>query len=324
VRNTAFLCYNELMVDLLDFLFLPILFLIGLITGYQDFKEGKIKNKWIILGLVWGLGIYIFFLIWALVVPYTFILPSYIFKVFINSAIALVIGYLLWYFNLWSAGDAKLFFIFSLLLPLKYYWKTALPYFPSFALLINIFIPALLFLIGQNLFYFLKSISISKIAGFFSSGISKLKTTYPTFLKIFFGFFLIFITFQIIKNELANLFGQFGWWQASVLLLVIILRKSLNKVFQKNWFLCLFSLGIIFYLIFGYFAFSYSILAKLALLIRGSLFFMVIFMVASLLVSMFEESQKKHLPFAIWVMTGAIITMFLQSSLLSWLMQYLR
>jgi len=317
---------------LLDYLFLPVLFLIGLITSYQDFKEGKIKNKWIILGLVWVLGIYFLLLIWAFLAPYlsqifskefAFILPSYISKVFINSAIALVIGYLLWYFNLWSAGDAKLFFIFSLLLPLKYYWKTALPYFPSFVLLINIFIPALIFLMGQNLFYFLKSISVSKIAGFFSSGISKLKISYPTFLKNFFGFFLIFIIFQIIKNELANLFGQFGWWQASVLLLVTILRKSLNKVFQKNWFLCLFSLGIIFYLIFGYFAFSYSILSELTLLIRGSLFFMVIFMVIFLLLSMIEESQKKHLPFAIWVLVGTLITIIIKGSLIHWLMQYL-
>jgi len=107
------------------------------------------------------------------------------------------------------------------------------------------------------------------------------------------------------------------------LLLVTILRKSLNKVFQKNWFLCLFSLGIIFYLIFGYFAFSYSILSELTLLIRGSLFFMVIFMVASLLVSMFEESQKKHLPFAIWVMVGTLITIIIKGSLIHWLMQYL-
>jgi len=314
---------------LLDYLFLPVLFLIGLITSYQDFKEGKIKNKWIILGLVWGLGIYVLCLIWTLIVPYlsqifskelTFILPSYILKVLINSAIALIVGYLLWYFNLWSAGDAKLFFVFSLLLPLKYYWKTALPYFPSFSLLINIFIPALIFLVGQNFFYFLKSISIQKIINFWNSGRSKLKTNYPAYLKTFFGFFLIFAAFQIIRLELGNLIGQSGGWLIGVILLVTLARKPLNKVFQKNWFLILFCLGIIFYLAIGYPHF-YSGLAKLALLIKGSLFFMAVFMVISLLASVIEESQKKHLPFAIWAFIGVLITILLEGSLISLILQ---
>lgn len=316
---------------LLDFLFLPILFFIGFITSYQDFKEGKIKNKWIILGLVWGLGIYFLLLIWALIAPYLsqifskefiFILPSYILKVFINSALALIVGYLLWYFNFWSAGDAKLFFIFSLLLPLKYYWQSALPYFPSFALLINIFILVLIFLMGQNIFYFLKSISLSKISvsKAVSLNYAKFKTNYLTYLKTFFGFFLIFIVFQIIKIELDNFIGKASWWSASLMLLLVIVRKPFNKVFQKNWFLILSFLGLVFYLNSPYSHFS---LLDFPALIKNSLFFMAIFVIISLLTSMFEESQKKHLPFAIWVMLGTLITIIIKGSLINWLIQFL-
>ncbi|MBU2634963.1 hypothetical protein KJ841_00605, partial [Patescibacteria group bacterium] len=67
---------------ILDYLFLPLLFFIGLITSYQDFKEGKIKNKWIILGLIWGLGVYLLFLIFGSLSFY------YVSKVLINSIIA--------------------------------------------------------------------------------------------------------------------------------------------------------------------------------------------------------------------------------------------
>jgi len=149
---------------LFDFLLLPVLFFIGLVTSYQDFRYGKIKNKWTILGMAWGLGIYILCIIWALIFPYLsqifpkisfFILPSYILKVFINSAFALIVGYLLWSFDFWSAGDAKLFLVFSLLLPLKYYWKSALPYFPSFALN-QYFYSGLAVFNGAKSFLFLK------------------------------------------------------------------------------------------------------------------------------------------------------------------------
>lgn len=316
---------------LFDFLFLPVIFFIGLITSYQDFKEGKIKNKWIILGLVWGLGIYILFLIWALAVPYlsqiyskqfTFILPSYILKVFINSVIALIIGYLLWYFNLWSAGDAKLFFVFSLLLPLKYYWRTSLPYFPSFALLINIFIPLLLFLMGQNLFYFLKTISTSKITGFFGGNLLKFKTNYPLYLKEFLGFLLIFAIFQIIKYELGSWLGRFGQWQTLAFLLVMAARKPLRRVFKKTWVLTLIFLLIIFYLTVGQLFYSHGILSKVFSLIKNSVLFMLIFIIFSALLSYIQEEKKKHLPFAAWALVGVLLTIVLKGSLISLIMRF--
>ena len=317
-----------------DYLFLPVLFFIGLIISYQDFKEGKIRNKWIILGLVWSLGIYILFLVWALLAPYlsqiysrefTFVLPSYILKVFINSAIALVVGYLFWYFDLWSAGDAKLFFVFSLLLPLKYYWRTTLPYFPSFTLLINIFIPILLFLIGQDLFRLFKKIfPLKNISQIIKNNFLKLrkqlKTNYYIYSKTIFGFFLIFMGFRIIRLELSNWLNQYSWWSVAIVLLLVLVRQSLKKVFQKKWFLILFCLVIIFYLGIGYFFYAQGILTKLNFLIKGSLFFMIIFALVLVLVSRIEEGQKKHLPFAIWVLIGTLITMALKGSLIFWLL----
>ncbi len=319
---------------ILDYLFLPVLFFIGIVTSYQDFKEGKIKNKWIILGLVWGLGIYLLLLIWAFLNPFlsqvfsrefTFILPSYILKVFINSAIAIIFGYLLWHFDLWSAGDAKLFFVFTLLLPLRYYWWTALPYFPSFVLLINIFIPVLFFLIGQNLFYLFKKAFSFKNIGQIRQTIEykflklkkQFKNNYALYLKTFFGFFLIFMVFQIIRLELADRFGQVGWWQTISFLMIMAVQKSLRRVLEKNWVLILICLGVIFYLTDGYFFYSQEILSKIFLLIKGSMLFMAIFIIASALVSYVQEGQKKHLPFAVWALIGTILTIILRGSVVS-------
>ncbi len=137
-----------------DYLFLIPIFIIGLITSFEDFKYGKIKNKWIKIGFLWGITIFGLYILWNFtfwifehfgISPYSFSVFkfSYLGEVILNTSIALGIGFLMWFWNVWSAGDAKLFTLFSFLLPLKFYSKTYLSYFPSFALLLNIFIVAL-------------------------------------------------------------------------------------------------------------------------------------------------------------------------------------
>jgi len=161
-----------------DILFLPLLFFIGIITSYEDIKCGKVRNKWILLGLIWGLIIIIFFFVWYFVASpitryYYFEIQNlpdnspapvftvslvYLWRVILNVVIALLIAFLMWRFNAWAAGDAKLFVVYALLLPLTYYWKSYLPYFPSFVLLINIFIPIFLYLLIVSFIYYLKFI----------------------------------------------------------------------------------------------------------------------------------------------------------------------
>ena len=144
---------------ILTYLLLPVFFFIGLVTAYEDIRRGKIRNKWIVLGAIWALSIYFFFLIWNFFQfggPIGEISISFLWKSFLNGFTALCVAYLIWRFEGWSAGDAKLFFVFSLLIPISYYSKSYLPVFPSFALLVNIFIPILLFLIFASCFYLLR------------------------------------------------------------------------------------------------------------------------------------------------------------------------
>ncbi len=137
-----------------DYLFLIPLLAIATIAAWEDFKYGKIRNKWIKIGFLWALGLFALFILWNLsfwtleyfnIAPHSaFILRlSYLREVFLNTTLAFLVGFLMWRWNVWSAGDAKLFTLFALLLPLKFYSKTYLAYFPSFALLLNIFTIAL-------------------------------------------------------------------------------------------------------------------------------------------------------------------------------------
>ncbi len=331
---------------ILDYLFLPVLFLIGLIISYQDFRYGKIKNKWIILGLAWGLIIYFFFLIWGIIAEP--IIPfSYILKVFVNSFFALIVGYILWYFNLWSAGDAKLFFVFTLLLPLQYYWRTALPVFPSFALLINIFIPALLLLISQNIFYIFKNFFYSpqvekennqSAKEKFLKLKNKIKINYPNYLKIGFGFLLIFLIFKAIFVEFKNLFGQEinngGNIQLMLPILVIsffivikIIKKFFFKRFSSDFFsgkilIVLFSI-FAFYAAIKYFIYSQNIISEIFLLIKTSFWFLAILIIITLLASFGAKKTSASIPFAPLMLIGLIITIFLQGSLIIFLLRFL-
>ncbi|MBU1177437.1 hypothetical protein KKH96_03265 [Patescibacteria group bacterium] len=167
---------------ILNILSLPILFFIGIITTYEDFKCGKVRNKWIIFGACWGIGIILFFLIWHFiaspvtnfyyfnllnypadyeVVVFTVSL-SYLLKCILNMTVALIISYLMWKFNVWAAGDAKLFIVYSILLPTTFYWKSFFLFFPSFVLMINIFIPIFIYLLIASILYYLKFLYLRK------------------------------------------------------------------------------------------------------------------------------------------------------------------
>ena len=137
--------------DYIDFLFLAPLAIIGIVCSYTDIKCGKIFNKWIIFGFI-----NVFFL-------YGFLFFSkanidYVFEAILNGAIAFLAGYLLWHLKLWAAGDAKLFAVYAFLIPLHFYSKSYLSYFPSFNLLINLFIPLLFVLTIGALIAALKEI----------------------------------------------------------------------------------------------------------------------------------------------------------------------
>ena len=153
---------------------LPLILFLGVVTSYEDFREGKIRNKWILAAVVYALvsfsGLLVYFYY------HGGFRITYAVEYFVMGIISLVIGYVIWLVGLWKAGDAKLFFAYSLLVPLSTYKHGYLPYFSSTNILINTFTPMFLFLsivvlfrtsIRQKLYYLKKTFMLRNLASLF-------------------------------------------------------------------------------------------------------------------------------------------------------------
>lgn len=133
---------------------LGIIFAISLVVIREDIGCKKIRNKWIISGFTLG------FLLLLISFILGMINFDYLMKVAINTIISLLATFIIWRLEFWPAGDAKLFTLFSFLLPLYYYWKTYLEYFPSFVLLVNIFALFLIFVFLKSCYNFSKTFAM--------------------------------------------------------------------------------------------------------------------------------------------------------------------
>lgn len=118
---------------------LIIISVIGKLILEDDFVTRKIRNRWILFGLIFGEILLLSFLVVGK------ISNEYAINVLLNSTSALAVGFLMWYAQIWPAGDAKFFALYAFLLPLEYYNNSYIPIFPSVVLLVNIFVPFLLF-----------------------------------------------------------------------------------------------------------------------------------------------------------------------------------
>lgn len=137
-------------MDLIELFLIPFILFLGIITTYEDIKENKIRNKWVIMALLYSLLVFIGSLIY-LSGKGLEINQFYIYDYFLNIFFGCLAGFIIWFGGLWPAGDAKLFIAYSALVPLSIYRLGYVQHFPSFIILINTFIPI-------SLYYFFRVI----------------------------------------------------------------------------------------------------------------------------------------------------------------------
>jgi Flp pilus assembly protein protease CpaA len=226
------------MTDPINFLFLFPIAVIGLICSYTDIKYGKIFNKWISLGFLYILLLYLFLF------SYNFSAGNeenihYLLRLSANGFTALLGGYILWHFKLWSAGDAKLFAVYSFLIPLSFYSKSHIILFPSFNLLINLFVPLLFILMGNKLLVLVKNgysqrQRIKELVFLVRENVSK---TTLSFFHAFLNYVFVLIALRLLifliesgpwSEILLNPFFIFG-----LLLLVMGRFSALRR--KKRW-----------------------------------------------------------------------------------------
>ncbi|MCX5709744.1 MAG: prepilin peptidase [Candidatus Omnitrophica bacterium] len=107
----------------------PAILILGAVTSYTDLKFNTIRNKHLAYAFLYGI---------ILFASLSFLdaLPLQPDKFLANILISIIIAFALYASRLWSAGDAKLFIAFSLLLPVNRYGR--LFFFPCLAIFANI------------------------------------------------------------------------------------------------------------------------------------------------------------------------------------------
>jgi Flp pilus assembly protein protease CpaA len=240
-------------LEIIDILFLPMIFFIGIVTSWEDFNIGKVRNKWIALGLIYFAIISALLLVFSLfaseLTAYIKLIDSnllrqameiplnYFGKVVLNGFLALGLGFLLWKYNFIAAGDAKLFFLFSLLLPLKYYWKAYMPYFPSFTLLLNIILPVFFLIFLQASWYLAR-----KLLRFFKGElvirkekvIGTLKKESGGLIKMFIGFSAVFLLMAKLRDFFIPWLTDYFPGEGLLLIVLFLLYRPLYSALKKD------------------------------------------------------------------------------------------
>lgn len=222
--------------DFFETLFLIPLLLVGFLSIFTDIKKKKIYNKVIFFGFVLGVILFLYFLI----NNYN---GAYLVSMLTNFFISLFISYVLWFLNCWSAGDAKLFSLFCFLLPLSFYENSNYPFFPSFNILINLFIPVIIFLV------FLSLVDVFKARNF---NIKKCFDFSVSFIKASFIYIALFLIFKKIFGVFLSenyLFFQ-TFYFIFMFSTIKIVKNFLEKHFFLNYLLIFSTIGFCFYLLF--------------------------------------------------------------------------
>ncbi len=247
------------------FLAIGIILLIGLIITVEDFKSGKIRNKWIMLGLYLGSLYYLLLIIFTIlgslkILNVGHFQPQYYLYILAYTAIAFILSFTLWHFKLWAGGDAKLFTLYVFLIPLTYYANAYFKYFPQFNLLINIFVPIFIYLVIKMLLYplqlgfnYLRNPQLlQEYIGKYTSKYKINKTQIKKYVNIALSFLLIMIFFQILRNRVGEFIDPYlGQMVAfAYFFMGYVLFQPLRALLQKR--VILVSILISLYFILGY------------------------------------------------------------------------
>jgi len=241
------------------YFFLPGILILGLITSFTDIKFGKIRNKWVLFGLLYGLIINM--ILFSYYINTGNLRIDYFFEFLINSGFGLAIGFGFWLSGIWTAGDGKLFFAYAVLVPLSGYVNGYIKWVPSTILLINVFVPMFLYFSVISIFKSNWKIKKSILRDFFSAKL----------LNMFFYLFIIhwfvslfsvngFFTRGILSILIYYLFGKKLKTEEKIspkFILIILALSSIRFILDKNvytsffWreFLLLFVFLILFRLI---------------------------------------------------------------------------
>ena len=218
----------------------------------SDITRKKIPNIYLkymcILALLWWLLLFLWFYPSIEIHPLPF---------FIQLIIALVCSFILYYFWIWAAGDAKYLLVLSFFIP--YIWVIVL--------IGNIALITLSYLVGYFLYFYLGKITCNKNYReyllqdiqrditekwqWYKKG--KWWSTYKTISTFLLTFFIIFVSIRIGRNyfleyileywslySIEEFIGTYSvyiifWWIGVFLIWIYLIRLWVNKIARYIW-----------------------------------------------------------------------------------------
>lgn len=239
------------------FWFLPGIIFLGIVTTYTDLKESKIKNKHIIIALTYSLIAYTLLTI----INWGPISVGYFVELFVMCGFSLIMGFIIWHVGLWTAGDAKLFFAYSALVPLSVYKNGHIPYFDSTSILVNTVVPVSFCLvlnimfktnIKQKLLFLKQALQPKKVFSLATSLFAFLWVTTLLFksLNIPMNYFIVIFLLFIIIISLEKIFLTKTF---KVIIVISILRLILDTSVYSYSFVKEFLLALIVFILLRFF-----------------------------------------------------------------------
>ncbi len=212
---------------------------LGLLIAYEDFKTHKIRNVRILSGLaVCALG-YAAFLgvrLWTgSGVPLDFFG-----RAAVHALLSVIIALSFWQTDIWPAGDAKLFILAAILLPLIDLHPPRFPHALFLVLLINIFIPCMLF----TLLYIVFRYSRKWMEGTTSPGWlvlqwrdfiqAKVRALAPQDMKLLLGFLSLFLAGTAVRFVLLRASSYWLTLHALFYLLLYLYWDPLSSLMKNK------------------------------------------------------------------------------------------
>lgn len=197
-------------------LFIPGLLAIGSAASYTDIKKGKIRNWTVAAGIGYAVAVNLLLILFFK----QRIGEGHLADTGINIFSALLLGFVMWYVGIWTAGDSKLFLAFAALVPaFSYQSHSMIPYLNPLNILINTFFPVFIFYFFKLMLQSTWKEKKDSISLIFSP---KVLAGLALSLFVFMWIEKIFI---FIFQERANVFLQLF----IILVLLIFLEKILSK-----------------------------------------------------------------------------------------------
>ncbi len=128
------------------FITFPLVLFVGVVSSWYDLRRGRVPN--VLIFPFFGVGVLVYAIMFFLTDK---INPHFVLTTITNLLCALVLAFWMWKKKWWYGGDAKLFVLYALLVPVSIYQNGYIEYFPSLVLLINVFVPFTIWSIGSIL-----------------------------------------------------------------------------------------------------------------------------------------------------------------------------